>query len=74
MQALFGLLYTLLFMSYVFTALFIVYHIAHYSLDKKTAFAALLLFLGVITVLLFTNAILFFTLPWGDLLPQTSSL
>lgn len=69
MQALFGLLYAFLFLSYVFTTLFIVYHIAHYSLDKKTALFGILLFLAVASVLLFTNALLFFTLPFDELLP-----
>jgi len=73
MKPIFGLLYTVLFFSYMVTALFIVYHILKYSLSPKTRLFGSLLFLGVLTVLLFTNALLFFSLPVDTLLPHNYS-
>ena len=69
MRPLFGLLYTVLFFSYVATAAFIVFHIIRYSLDRKIAFFGVVLFVSVLAVLLFTNAMLFFSLPIETLLP-----
>ncbi|MDP3957311.1 MAG: hypothetical protein Q8Q10_02310 [bacterium] len=70
-QSIFGLLYALLFFSYVIMALFIVFHIFRYSLKRSTANFGATLFLIVFLILIFTNAILFFSLPLGALLPHS---
>lgn len=67
-QSIFGLLYTLLFFSYVVVALFIVFHIFRYSLKRSTALFGVTLFLVVFLILLFTNALIFFSLPLNTLL------
>lgn len=69
MQPVFGLLYAFLFLSYLATGLFIVYHLFRYSLNRKLGFFSAVFFTIVLTILLFTNAILFFTLPWDNFLP-----
>jgi hypothetical protein len=69
MQQIFGLLYTVLFFSYIATALFIVFHIVRYSLKRSSMLFGLALFLVVFFVLIFTNAIIFFSLPLDKMLP-----
>lgn len=70
MREIFGLLYTLLFFSYVATALFIVYHIVRYSMSRGAMLFGLVLFLSVITILVFTNAMIFFSLPLDAFIPK----
>lgn len=70
MRPLLGLIYTILFFSYVATSVFIVYHIVRYSLSRQAAIFGVALFVTVLTVLLFTNAILFFSLPLDTLIPS----
>lgn len=70
MQTALGLLYALLFLTYVATALFIVFHILRYSLSRRMAVFATVLFLGVLTVLLLTNALIFFSLPFDTFIPK----
>jgi hypothetical protein len=72
MQTLFGLFYTVLFLCYIFAALFVVFHILRYSLDRKKAFLGVTFFLSVATILLFINALLFFSLPFTELGIPTS--
>ncbi len=72
MQSLFGLFYTLLFLCYIFAALFVVFHILRYSLDRKKALFGVTFFLSVAAILLFINAILFFSLPFSELGIPTS--
>lgn len=67
-QLIFGLLYTLLFFSYVTAALFIVFHIFRYSLKRSSALFGATLFLVVFFILIFTNALIFFSLPLTTLL------
>jgi hypothetical protein len=74
MRLVFGLLYTFLFFSFVVTGLFIVFHLLRYSIDRKVAIFGTLLFVTVLTLLLFTNAILFFSLPIEELISSHSSL
>ena len=71
MQFIFGVLYTILFLCYVMTALFIVFHLLRYSLDRKMAIFSTLFFVTVFTILLLSNGILFFSLPLESLLPTT---
>lgn len=73
MRPLFGLLYTFLFFSYVVTAAFIVFHLLRYSLNRKAAIFYTLLFLSVFGVLIFTNAVLFFSLPLDSFLISGAS-
>lgn len=68
MQTLLGLLYTLLFLCYVFAAIFVLFHLLRYSLNKRNGFIGALVFGAVATLLLFTNALLFFSLPFEALL------
>ncbi len=71
MQSIFGLLYVLLFFSYIVTALFIVFHIVRYSLKRGLALFGVTLFLFVFTILIFTNALIFFSLPLNSLLSSS---
>lgn len=71
MQQIFGLLYTVLFFSYIATALFVVFHIVRYSLKRSSMLFGLTLFLVVFIVLIFTNAIIFFSLPLDKMLPKS---
>lgn len=72
MQLIFGLLYTVLFFSILVTALFIVFHLLRYTLNRKMALFSTTLFLVVFIILLMSNAALFFSLPLADLLPMNS--
>ncbi len=72
MRLIFGLLYTILFFSYITTAIFIVFHLLRYSLNHKVAVFGTVFFVTVFTFLLFVNAILFFSLPLENLLPLSS--
>jgi len=72
MRPLFGLLYTFLFLSYSITALFVVFHLLRYSLSRTSAIFMTSLFLLVLIVLLFSNAIIFFSLPLDLIFPQSS--
>lgn len=71
MQSIFGLLYTILFFSYIATALFIVFHIVRYSLKRGLALFGVTLFLVVFTALIFTNALIFFSLPLDAILSRS---
>ena len=72
MQLIFGLLYTILFLSYVMTALFVVFHLLRYSLNRKMAVLSTVFFLTVFIILLLSNSLLFFSLPLDSLLPASS--
>lgn len=72
MQLIFGLFYTVLFTSYVVTALFIVFHLLRYSINRQAAVLTTTLFVSVFIILLITNAATFFTLPLDSLLPSSS--
>lgn len=72
MRLISGLLYTILFLCYITTALFVVFHLLRYSIDHKAAIFNTIFFLIVFTLLLFTNAILFFSLPLEKFFPLAS--
>jgi len=74
MRLAFGLIYTFLFFSYMLAALFVVFHLLRYSLNRKVAVFSTIFFLCVLTILLFTNALIFFSLPIESMLPVYSSL
>ena len=69
MRLLFGILYTFLLTSYVATALFVTLHPLRYSLNRRMAVLSTTLFVTVLLLLLIANALLFFTLPFEDMLP-----
>lgn len=69
MRSIFGLIYTIFFLSCVTTALFVVFHLLRYSLNRKVAVFGTVFFLAVLAILLFTNALIFFTLPLETLFP-----
>lgn len=73
MRLIFGILYTFLFFSYVATGLFVVFHLLRYSLNRKGAIFGALFFVTVLGILLFSNAIIFFSLPFDEILPLGSS-
>lgn len=71
MQSLFGLLYAVLFFTYIATALFVIFHIVRYSLTRGATLFGVTLFGVVFLVLVFTNALIFFSLPVDDLFPRS---
>lgn len=73
MQAILGLLYSVMFICYVFAAVFVVFHLLRYSLNQHYGRIGSLVFIVVVVVLLITNALLFFNLPLNDLLPTNFS-
>lgn len=71
MQSIFGLLYVVLFFSYIAAALFIVFHLLRYSLKRSSALFGVTLFLLVFFVLVSTNILIFYSLPLDELLART---
>lgn len=69
MHSLFGILYALMFLSYVGAGIFIVYHFLRYSPTRIGATVGITIFLSVFLVLLFTNAMFFFMLPIDTFFP-----
>lgn len=72
MPSIFGIIYLLLFFSYILVAIFIVYHIFRYSLKRSAALFGVTLFSVVFATLLFTNTLLFLSLPLDTLLAHFS--
>lgn len=72
MPAIFGVIYLLLFFSYILIALFVIYHIFRYSLKRGSAFFGATLFSSVFLVLLITNTLLFLSLPFDELFAHFS--
>ena len=73
MQNFFGLFYFVFFFSCIVAALFILFHLLRYALDRKMALLMSLVFTSVALVLLVTNAILFFSIPLDNLPLSNSS-
>ncbi|MFZ2187253.1 MAG: hypothetical protein WAV46_01315 [Candidatus Moraniibacteriota bacterium] len=71
MQSIFGIVYLLLFFSYVLVAIFIIFHIFRYSLKRGAALFGATLFSVVLAVLLLANFLLFLSLPFNELLAHT---
>jgi len=59
--------YGFLFLSYIIGAGFIVFHFIRYSFNRSFTSMAVLLFMVVTVVLILTNAILFFAIPWNKI-------
>jgi hypothetical protein len=74
MRLVFGGLYTFLFFSYIVTGAFITFHLLRYSFHRKVAFFGTIFFLSVLSILLFTNALIFFSLPIEEFIKLPSSL
>lgn len=68
MQAFFGIFYLIFFLGCITAALFILFHLLRYALDRKLALFMGLLFTSVTIILLATNTALFFTLPFDELI------
>lgn len=69
MQTFFGTVYLIFFSGCVIAALFILFHLLRYALDRKLALLMSLIFTAVTLVLLATNAALYFSLPLENFLP-----
>jgi hypothetical protein len=67
MQAIFDAVYFLAFLSYILLSLFIIYHIARYSVSKTVIVFSLSFFLIGTAMLLFANGMLFFSIPFDQL-------
>lgn len=63
MRGIFNLIYAFLFLGFVTMSFFILFHISRYSINRRVASLAALIFIAVTGVLLATNALLFFQLP-----------
>lgn len=63
MRPLLGLIYTFFFFGLITTSLFIIFHLLRYSLNRKVAIFGTIFFVTVFFILLFTNALIFFSLP-----------
>ena len=72
MQLFFGISYLLFFAGVVIASLFIMFHLSRYSLNRKLAVGMTGLFVVVTAVLLWTNSLLFFSLPLDTLLIPTN--
>lgn len=67
MKEVLGLLYSILFICYVFAAVFVLFHLLRYSLNKQQGLIGAIVFAAVAALLLFTNALLFFNLPFEEI-------
>ncbi len=68
MQLFFGITYLIFFFGIVVASLFIMFHLSRYSLNRRLATGMTALFVVVTAVLLWANALLFFSLPLDTLL------
>ncbi len=67
MKEVLGLLYSILFICYVFADVFVLIHLLRYSLNKQQGLIGAIVFAAVAALLLFTNALLFFNLPFEEI-------
>jgi hypothetical protein len=63
------ILYSLIFLVFLVSGLFIVYHIVRYSFNKKAAFLMLVIFIPVFIILLISNITLFFSVDFYRIIP-----
>ena len=68
MQAILGLLYSVIFICYVFAIVFVIFHLLRYSLNQHYGRIGALVFIAVAAILLITNALLFLNLPLDEIL------
>ncbi|NTW15361.1 MAG: hypothetical protein HGA38_03250 [Candidatus Moranbacteria bacterium] len=62
------LFYLILFIGVSAVGLYVCYHILRYSLSRKSAIAAVILFASVFLLFLLANALSFFQVDWDGLL------
>lgn len=72
MQLFFGIAYLLFFLGIVVVSLFIMFHLSRYSLNRKLAVGMTVLFVSVSAVLLWSNSLIFLSLPLDTLLIPTN--
>lgn len=72
MQIFFGVAYLLFFLGVVVASLFIMFHLSRYSLNRKLAVGMTVLFVSVSAVLLWSNSLIFLSLPLDTLLIPTN--
>jgi len=68
MQLFFGVTYLLFFTGVVIASLFIMFHLSRYAINRRLATGMTVLFVVVTSVLLFSNSMLFLSLPIDTLL------
>ncbi len=71
MNGIMTLLYFILVLGVIASALFVLYHLLRYSLSKSRAIRAAALFLSGFFFLLITNIILFSQLDWESIIATT---
>ncbi len=72
MHLLFGIAYLIFFFCVVIASLFIMFHLSRYSLNRQLAVGITGLFVVVTAVLLWSNSLLFLSLPLDTLLIPTN--
>jgi len=65
------LIFLSLIVIYGTVAAAILYHIKKFEIDRRTATHAIILFIGVSFFLIIAAGIIFFNVPWDDILPET---
>lgn len=68
MQLFFGITYLLFFAGVIIASLFIMFHLSRYAINRRLATGMTALFIVVTAVLLFSNSMLFLSLPIDSLL------
>ncbi|MFA9262469.1 MAG: hypothetical protein ACEQSB_03905 [Undibacterium sp.] len=68
MQIFFGITYLLFFAGVVIASLFIMFHLSRYAINRRLATGMTVLFVVVTSILLFSNSMLFLSLPIDSLL------
>lgn len=63
MQLFFGITYLLFFAGVIIASLFIMFHLSRYAINQRLATGMTVLFVVVTSILLFTNSMLFLSLP-----------
>jgi hypothetical protein len=72
MQLFFSVVYLVFFFCVVIASLFIMFHLSRYSLNRQLAVGITGLFVIVTAVLLWSNSLLFLSLPIDTLLIPTN--
>ena len=67
MVAIIQIIYFLFFLTMLFMGVFIIYHITAYSYTLFSKILTLLIFVPVLCILLFTNMVIFYQIPVGEI-------
>lgn len=70
MTGIFDLVYLLAFLSYLILTIFITYHLVKYSGNRAVMIFSVTFFLIGTGLLLFSNALLFFAIPFDQFVPN----